>query len=64
MKYVIAKVMSGHWHHYVARNLWSMELENAELFTTESAAQIAFDLMPDGDEIGAIILPVELRIKY
>jgi len=64
MRYVIAKVMSGHWHHYVARNLWSMELDNAELFKSEQEARDNFNLMPDGDEVDAVIFPVELRIKY
>ena len=64
MKYVIAKVMKGHWHFCCSRVRWSVEVDDAELFKSIKDAQVAIELLPDDDELDAVILPVELKIKY
>jgi len=64
MKYVIAKVMDGHWFYYVCRNCWTDNVYDAELLRSESEAQTHIEIMPDGDEVGALILPVTLTVKH
>ena len=64
MKFIIAKPISGHWHYYVRRNKWDIDVEKANLFDEPKDAHTDMMLMPDGDEVGAVVLPAEIIVHH
>lgn len=61
-RYVVARVMGGHWHYYVKRNHWDSNVGNAYLMTDLKEAWAHIYLLPDGDEVSAVVLLANITV--
>lgn len=64
MKFVIAKPIDGHWFYYVIRNCWVENAEDAHLFNKPKDAWVDIEILPDGDEVGAVVLPADVIVHH